>query len=190
VAELDQEDAKKVLERSLLQKDLLNESRAVAELLKLFNCLPLAIIQAAAYINRNRISISEYKSLYDGIEEEIIEVLSEEFEDRRRYRETRNPVATTWHISFRQIRKQDLLAAEYLSFMSCLVRENIPQSLLPPGPSKKKEIEARGTLMAYSFITKRQQELSFDMHRLIYLATRNWLRRDNQLSVWTDKALT
>ena len=58
-----------------------------------------------------------------GGEEEIIEVLSKDFEDQGRYRDMKNPIATTWLISFDQILRQDQLAAEYLSFMSCLVSE-------------------------------------------------------------------
>jgi hypothetical protein len=41
-------------------------------------------------------------------------------------------IAKTWHISFNQIRQQDLLAAEYLLFMACVNHINIPRSLLPP----------------------------------------------------------
>ena len=55
------------------------------------------------------------------------------------------------------------------------MRENIPKSLLLSGASKKREIDALGTLTAYSFIIKREtQELDtaykggieqvFDMH--------------------------
>jgi hypothetical protein len=80
------------------------------------------------------------------------------------------------------------------------MRDNIPKSLLLSGASKKREIDAIGTLTAYSFIIKREtQELDtaykggmeqvFDMHRLVYLATRNWLRNQSQLSIWADKAL-
>lgn len=189
VDEMNQNDARKIFERSLFQERLLNENGAILKLLELLTCLPLAISQAAAYINENDISISEYISIYEGSEEDIIEILSEEFEDRGRYREMKNPVATTWLISFNQIYQQDSLAIEFLSFMVCLVRENIPRLLFPPFASRKKEIDAIGTLTADSFITKQQSGQLFDIHRLVYLATRSWLRRKGQLSIWTEKAL-
>ena len=189
VGEMNPADAKEVLKKSLLRTHLLNEDEAVIKLLKLLSYLPLAIIQAAAYINENSISILSYLALYEGGEEEIIEVLSENFEDQGRYRDMKNPIATTWLISFDQILQQDQLAAEYLSFMSCLVPENIPKSLLPLTQSPNKTLKAIGTLTAYSFITERELDQSFDIHRLVHLATRNWLRREEKLSLWNNKAL-
>jgi hypothetical protein len=103
----------------------------------------------------------------------VIDLLSEHFKDDSRYRKVRNPVATTWLISFEQIRIRDPLAADYLPFMAYINPKDIPQSLLPPGLSRKREVDAIGTLQAYSFITKRAVDLALDTHRLVHLATRN-----------------
>ena len=91
-------------------------------------------------------------------------------------------IAKTWHISFDQIRKQDQLAADYLSFMACIDRINIPQSLFPPGRSLVQQVKALGTLTGYAFVTERQQtvqevggERFFDMHRLVHMASVRWL---------------
>ena len=73
--------------------------------------LPLAIVQAAAYINENGIALADYLSLLKEKEEDIIDLLSEDFEDNGRYHNVKNPVATTWLISFEQIRRRDPLAA-------------------------------------------------------------------------------
>ena len=155
--EMDQVEAKSVLEKSLVETDILKEEEAAVKLLELLTCLPLAIIQAAAFINANELSISAYIALYENGEDEIIKLLSEDFEDQGRYRDKdmKNPIATTWLISFNQIRDNDPLAAEYLSFMACLVPQGIPKSLLLPAPSKVEMTKAIGTLTAYSFITKR-----------------------------------
>jgi tetratricopeptide (TPR) repeat protein len=158
-------------------------------LLSQLTYLPLAIVQAAAYINENKIAFADYLSLLAEQEEEVIDLLSEEFEDEGRYRDVKNPVATTWLISFEQIRHRDSLAAEYLSFMACVEPKDIPQSLLPPGPTRKKEIDAIGTLNAYSFIIRRPADTALDLHRLVHLATRNWLRKEQQLSQSTEKAI-
>jgi len=85
----------------------------------------LAIGQAAAYINETEITLSDYLLLLGQKEEETIDILSEEFEGYGRYQNVENPVATTWLISFEQIRRLDPLAAEYLSFIACvnLLRE-------------------------------------------------------------------
>jgi tetratricopeptide (TPR) repeat protein len=78
--------------------------------------------------------------------------------------------------------------------MSCLNDKNIPQSLLPDAPSKKKMVDAIGTLTGYAFIRRHDDdhgpEPIYDMHRLVHLATRNWLRYQNTLLSWTTTALT
>jgi uncharacterized protein involved in tolerance to divalent cations len=187
--ELDNEAATELLKKHLARPGLAENQRDVAALLTELTNLPLAIVQAAAYINENGIELADYISLLKEKEEEIIDLLSEEFEDNGRYRNVNNPVATTWLISFERIRQRDSLAAEYLSFMACIETKDIPQSLLPPGPSRKKEMDAVGTLGAYSFVSRRPADLALDLHRLVHLATRNWLRKEGLLVEWTERAI-
>lgn len=101
----------------------------------------------------------------------------------------KNPIATTWLISFEQIRRSDALAVQYLSFMACINPRDIPQSLLPPGSSRKKEMDAIGTLTAYSFASGRPASASLGLHRLVHLTTRNWLRKEGLLSQWTETTI-
>jgi hypothetical protein len=96
----------------------------------------------------------------------------------------------TWLISFKQIRQRDPLAYDYLAFLSCVSPRDIPQSLLPPAQSQQKEVDAIGTLSAYSFVSRRSATNSLDIHRLVHLATRNWLRREESLAKWTAQAVT
>jgi tetratricopeptide (TPR) repeat protein len=189
VSEMDNAMAKHLLKNSLISQNLLTDDQATTDLLQKLTYLPLAVVQAAAYINENQITLSEYAALLEDTEQNIVDILSEEFEDDGRYRDIRNPVATTWFISFEQIRRRDPLAAEYLSFMSCIDAKDIPQSLLPPAQSAKKAFDAIGTLSAYSFVTKHQASQLLDLHRLVHLATRNWLRTESSLGQWTAKAL-
>ena len=190
VEEMDESVGKLLLSKSLIDQSLLTDDhdQTVMDLLKQLTFLPLAIVQAAAYINENAISLSDYLLLLQDNERNIIDILSEDFEDEGRYCDVKNPVALTWLVSFEQIRRQDFLAAEYLSFMSCLDPKEIPRSLLPPAQSLKKAIDAIGTLSAYSFFTK-QADQSFDLHPLVHLATRNWLRREMSLERWAGKAM-
>ena len=73
-------------------------------------------MQAAAYINANDVSVSKYLSLVEGTEDNVVKSLSEDFEDDRRYRDSKNAIATTWLLSFEHIRRHDPLATEYLCF--------------------------------------------------------------------------
>ncbi|KAH8592642.1 P-loop containing nucleoside triphosphate hydrolase protein [Bisporella sp. PMI_857] len=186
---MDEKVGIQILKKSLHNQALLNDREPMMLLMTQLTFLPLAIVQAAAYINKNDISIFEYLSLWDDTEEIIIEVLSENFEDEGRYQTLKNPVATTWLISFDQIQRCDPLAAEYLSFMSCIDPKMIPLSLLPPAQPKKRMLDAIGTLTAYSFITRQSGEQSFDVHRLVHLATRNWLKKRNSIVEWTWKTM-
>ncbi|PVH69399.1 TPR-like protein [Cadophora sp. DSE1049] len=189
LTEMGEEIAMQLLQKCLIDPGLVNDSSETKTLLQELTHLPLAIVQAAAYINENGIAFADYLSLLADQEEEVIELLSEEFEDHGRYRNVKNPVATTWLISFQQIRRRDPLAADYLSFMCCIDPKDIPRSLLPPGPSRKKEIDAIGTLDAYSFISKRPADQALDLHRLVHLATRNWLRKEDLLAQWTESVV-
>jgi tetratricopeptide (TPR) repeat protein len=189
VPEMDENMATELLRKCLVTKDLVNNEQDTKALLEQLTYLPLAIIHATAYINENGIAFTEYLSLLTEQEEEVIDLLSEEFEDYGRYHNVKNPVATTWLVSFEQILHRDPLAAEFLSLMACVDPNDIPQSLLLPGPSRKKEIDAIGTLNAYSFISRRTGNLAFDLHRLVHLATRNWLRKEDLLMQWTQKVI-
>jgi tetratricopeptide (TPR) repeat protein len=181
--------AAQLLGKCLVDPKLVDSQEDTSAMLLQLTYLPLAIVQAAAYINENGIAIADYLSLLAEQEEEVIDLLSEEFEDDGRYSNVKNPVATTWLISFEQIRRRDPLAADYLSFMACAEPKDIPQSLLPPGPTRKKEIDAIGTLNAYSFVTRRSANMVLDLHRLVHLATRNWLRMEEQLSKWSKRVI-
>jgi tetratricopeptide (TPR) repeat protein len=190
VREMDEETAMQLLAKSLIDDSGLSDNRQDApKLLEQLTFLPLAIVQAAAYINENRCALSEYLLLLEAQEQDVVELLSEDFEDDRRYEDTKNPVATTWLISFQHIQRTNPLAAEYLSFMACVDPKDVPQSLLPPAQSRKKEIDALGMLDAYSFVSRRAGDQALDMHRLVHLSTRNWLGKEGRLAEWAAKAM-
>ena len=171
---------------------MLDDQSATNELLKLLTYLPLAIVQAVAFINSNQVSISDYLSLFKRLDTEV-EILSERFEDPSRYQETESTIARTWQISFNQILKQDRLAAGYLSFMACIDRINIPQSLLPVKGTAVQRVKALGTLTGYAFIAERQQnsqqvggERFFNVHRLVQMATVWWLKEHGDWRALTE----
>ncbi|KAK7402787.1 hypothetical protein QQX98_011467 [Neonectria punicea] len=188
MSEMDEAGGKQLLQKYLVNRGLSSQEDATTLLARL-TYLPLAIIQAAVYINANGISLGDYLSLLEEQEEDVIDLLNEDFEDEGRYRDVKNAVATTWFISFEQIRRRDPLAADYLSFMACVDTKDIPQSLLPPGQSRKKETEAIGTLQGYSFVTKRSADSTVNIHQLVHLAMRDWLRKEGLLPDWTCRAI-
>jgi hypothetical protein len=185
IPQMDDKMATDLLRASLIDKDLVNDHQTTTQLLRQLSCLPLAIIQAASYINETEISVATYLSLLQRQENVMVELLSQDFEDEWRYAESKNPVAVTWLISFHQIQRLNPLAADYLSFMSCIDPRDIPQSLLPPDSSQVKQQNALGLLKAYSFITGQADDQTVSLHRLVHVATRNWLRSEGILEQWT-----
>jgi tetratricopeptide (TPR) repeat protein len=190
--EMDEEEAKKYLEKVIIRKELLRDEEKTAELLRELTYLPLAITQAAAYMNRNRSSIQKYLDLLRSTEEDLVSLMGREFQDNTRYRESQNAVATTWIVSFNQVRKADSTAADILCFIACIEPKAIPRSLLPlPGSGEMNE-HAIGTLLAYAFLTIREDEDDemYDMHSLVHLAIRIWLRKEGLVEEVTMKALS
>jgi hypothetical protein len=70
--------------------------------------------------------------------------------------------------------------------LCCLARHSYSLLLLA---TKRKELEAIGTLQAYTFITKYDGRDSYDIYQLVQIAIRNWLKSRNELSLWSGKAL-
>jgi hypothetical protein len=142
------------------------EQEEASLLIKELAYLPLAIVQAAAYVNVNKTTLQEYLSLLVKKKKELVENV---------HRESGVVIAATSLISFEQIRRHDDLAADYLLFMACVDRNDIPFVLLPTARPHEQGILAVATLDAYSLVTKRTAELALDLHRLVHVSTRNWL---------------
>jgi tetratricopeptide (TPR) repeat protein len=176
VPEMDMNTSLHLLCKTLDQEVIQGGNDDAKRLLEKLCFIPLAIVQAGAYITMNYTTISKYLVLLNDTEESLAETLSEDFEDDWRYQDQKNPIVTTWIVSFEQIQRQNLLAADYLSYISCIEPKAIPQAILPPGPSTKQQLEAIACLISYSFLAQ-QVNNSFDMHQLVHLVTRNWLKK-------------
>ncbi|KAL2819200.1 P-loop containing nucleoside triphosphate hydrolase protein [Aspergillus granulosus] len=185
IPDINEDTAFQILQKSLACEILLKDQTIAASLLEQLAFLPLAISQASAYIVQNNINLSAYLALLEAQEQDAVELLSEDFRDPGRYKDIQNPVITTWLISFNQIQHQNQLAVDYLSFMACINPRNIPERLLPSQTSKKQKLDALGFLNAYSFTNS--QDTGISMHRLVHIATRNWLRRKRIFGQWVQR---
>jgi hypothetical protein len=67
----------------LIDQNVPDGAETLRELVMQLSHLPLAIVQAAAYINKNGISPAAYIELHDEADATKIELLSENFEDDR-----------------------------------------------------------------------------------------------------------
>ncbi|KAK6067704.1 Regulatory protein AfsR [Seiridium cupressi] len=89
----------------------LRDIESTKALLDLLAYLPLAIKQASAYMSRTRISTKDCLASYRCSDQSRVDLLSRNFEDRGRYQEISNPIATTWLISFSHVERNYPLAA-------------------------------------------------------------------------------
>ncbi|OTB07444.1 hypothetical protein M426DRAFT_251342 [Hypoxylon sp. CI-4A] len=178
--EMSQVEAVSFLKSSLRKKPSVREELTVVELLQDLTFLPLAIAQAAAYLNQNEhVSIQRYLELLRSTDQNATNLLNQEFRDNTRYtivERSRNAVAATWLISFDQIKKTSSEAASLLRFLSCIEPRGIPQSMLPVIEPEEAMERAIGTLHGYAFITAQHDSELWDMHSLVHKATQMWVR--------------
>ncbi|KAF5236404.1 hypothetical protein FAUST_6554 [Fusarium austroamericanum] len=177
VPAMGRDDARSYL-KALIQEIPSSDEEVVERLLALLTNLPLAITQAAAYIDENQIPLTTYVQLFENTDRDRIELLSAEFQDDTRYGQSQDPVATTWFISFNQIRKDDELASRILMFLAFVEPKAVPQSMLPEGESRQQLTGAIGTLCGYQFLARRGCSEVFDMHSLVHVATRSWVAEE------------
>lgn len=174
--------------RSLFMSKFKSEKPNFAEaevrcLLEELDHLPLAVSQAASFIEENGVSIAEYTEALHGQDAE--EFLHEELDDARRDEDSVNSVFRTWKLSYDQIKQQKPRAAEVLSLLAMLDRQSIPKSLL-----KVPEVTTSlSVLQAFNLVTTRAGSQCFQIHRLVQRFVQLSLARDNATQKWQETAL-
>jgi hypothetical protein len=184
------EEATGLHEKSLIDKEEVKDTENVSQLLDALTYLPLAIAQAAAYINVYKTSIAAYIRVFnDADAQNIIELLEEGYDDEVHYDRSQGAVATTWIVSFDRIRRTAPAAADLLSFMAYVEPRGIPRSILPRLKTEQQMTQAIGTLTGHGFLSRRESEATFDMHSLVHLATRIWNKNEGREREMQQKTL-
>jgi tetratricopeptide (TPR) repeat protein len=197
---------------ALLRKKLGDEidKEAATALGAALGYIPLAITQAAAYIRQRepRCSLQLYIDNFHRNDQSKASLLEYDSGDLRRDLRVSNSVIITWQISFDYIRQTTPSAANLLSLMSFFDRQGIPAALLQPDSGTTNSdgtssacndggIDARSecninnefeddivVLKNFSLITVNVDGDTFEMHSLVQLSTRKWLRENGQLERW------
>ena len=190
VGPMSQKEAQKLLERFQIgptQSSNIDQSQQLCEAL---GYIPLAIAQAAAFINENYITLTKYLDMFHASDSDLQDLLERDLGDPRRDPQSYNSVIRTWKLSFDLISKREPRAAEMLSLMALLDRQGIPESLLRNDSDREVEFtRALGTLQGFSLITAGASGAGYEMHRLVQLATQKWLEMQGTLKLWQEKAL-
>ncbi|KAK4451207.1 kinesin light chain [Podospora aff. communis PSN243] len=132
---------------ALLEKKLgsLPDTDVAAELVQALDLVPLAISQAAGYIQARapRSSPEKYLAEFRENERNRARLLGYDGGDLRRDGGASNAVLTTWQISFDYIRSKRRSAADLLSLMSFFDRQGIPDWVLRSSGIAKNTMQAR-----------------------------------------------
>ncbi|KAL4899128.1 hypothetical protein BDW74DRAFT_163919 [Aspergillus multicolor] len=176
----------KLLIKSNVTDHFLEESE-MDGLSELLGHLPLAMVQAVAFMQENSMSIGEYIELYNDSEETSMDLLCEPFETLGRDTGVPNAVATTLIVSINQIKEQNPKAVEVLQLIAFLDRNEVPKSLVQARVKRALDLtKALGTLKAFSLIVPTDGKGNFSFHRLVQLVLRKWLLIE---SLYEDKSI-
>jgi tetratricopeptide (TPR) repeat protein len=163
-----------------------------------------------------RCSVRQYLEAFYKSDRNRTSLLEHDGGRLRRDKEAKNSILITWQISFDYILHTRRSAADLLSLMSFFDRQGIPEALVRDSRKTRNRrrgveaIDADGensdsegsemetnvnngfeedilTLRSYSFIALTTNATTFDMHRLVQLATRKWLEEHGQLETWKEQ---
>ncbi|KAI1362820.1 hypothetical protein F5Y08DRAFT_259123 [Xylaria arbuscula] len=179
-------EATALLYETLINKELLHDEIGTEKLLRALEYFPLAIIQAAVYLNRNQMPIRDYIVLLQNAE---VSLISREPQDTTRSQECLNAVVTTFKVSLSFICRSNSHAATLLSFISCIKPQAIPESILPQPQIKEEMISAIDILCRYSFLVRRGMDSMFDMHPVVHSATCMWVQDQHAVKEIRAKAI-
>ena len=172
-----------------------DEPDAAAELAEELGDLPLALAQAAAYIDTRSITVGGYLALYrDPV---LARKLRDEGLESDEYPAS---VARTWLLSLAQLSEERPAAVEVLRLCAFLDPDDIDVELLAAGAVQAGQIldtalgdpleraETAGALARASLVTVPAQS-RLRVHRLVQAVTRDQLDED-QAAAWARRALS
>ena len=195
VGKMKEKESEQLLQEKLQDK---LDPEVLSSLSSRLEQLPLAMVQAAAFIREMSIPANRYLQMLERSDQHVIDLLSEDFEMTGTPPEASRKVAETWIISFTQIQQHNKLAGELLSLMSLFDRQAIPEEFLSSYLERQQNrelsggdipvVKALGVLKAFSFIIEDKDDC-FTMHRLVQLVTRKWLATKGAMPRFAEQAL-
>jgi tetratricopeptide (TPR) repeat protein len=155
--------------------------------------LPLALDQAAAYIEETGCGLSDYLELYRKHAPELL---------RRRgvLASDHLSVATTWALSFENIEKANPAAAELLKFCSFLHPDAIPEEMFRAGAQElgpvlgaaaSDELALNGAIseiLKYSLLRRNSDVRTIEIHRLVQAVLKQSMDEATQ-RLWAERAV-
>ena len=181
--------------RFLLARTGKKEEAAAGELAEELGRLPLALAQAAAYIERTGRTLAGYLDLFRQRKLELFQADVPGSDENA-------TVTTTWEISFREVAETRPAAAGLMNLCAFLAPDDIPVRIIVDGAEHLPDelaaavqdpLELDQAIMAlrdYSLVEvggERPEERGLSVHRLVQAVTRDRLSAEDQKS-WVEAA--
>jgi len=171
------------------------EDQAVEQLCTLLDGLPLALDQAAAYMEEHQATVTDYVARY--LQQRTALLRLQNSVDRHDYPAS---VATTWLLSFQQVARANSAAADLLYLLAFLHPDTIPEALLQEGaaalgphlqtvveePARLQE--ALSLVQQYSLIRRNAETGMLSIHRLVQAVIQDGLEVA-QVRQWGERAV-
>ncbi|MBA2677226.1 MAG: tetratricopeptide repeat protein, partial [Ktedonobacteraceae bacterium] len=185
----------KLLDRYTSLDNVPTAERTAAErIVKEMDGLPLALVQAGAYVEETGCSLTDYLDLYTTRRKDLLAKRSRLLLD---YAET---VDTTWLLSFQQIEEQSPAAADVLRLCAFLAADAIPEELLIRGATELEAatsvvitdpfrlIETMEVLRKYSLLRRNGDTHMLSMHRLVQTVLKENMNQETQRA-WAERTV-
>ena len=177
----------------------LNQARAVdlaaaERIVKELDGLPLAIVQAGAYIQETGCSLTDYLNLYTTHRKVLLARRSRLMLD---YPHT---VATTWSLSFRRVEQQSPAATYLLRLCAFLAPDAIPEELLMQDIAEADTVseaeandsfklnDALEVLRRYSLVRRNGDAHMLSIHRLVQIVLKEGMDPETQRT-WAERTV-
>ena len=162
----------------LLKRTGQTDQEAAGKLAEALGDLPLALEQAAAYIEATGESVSGYLRMFRERRAELL---------KRPSPSSDTTVATTWEMSFQQVERRSPPAAALLNLCAFLAPDDIPLDVVQQAPELPEPLaqaaadpvqfgDAIGALRRFSLVSRSGDVLS--VHRLVQAVTRERLAEE------------
>ncbi len=172
----DEEPGQKVLASS--------ERQAAAQLHTLLGGLPLALEQAAAYIETRGCSLADYVTRYQQQRAALLQLPNQV--DQEDYPDS---VATTWLLSFRQVEEANADAVHLLRLLAFLHPDAIPKEALQAVVEGSTHLQAAiEILQNYSLIQHQPKAGTLTIHRLVQAVIQDGME-DSERHAWSVRAM-
>ena len=184
----------RLLEGDIPLNDIATTERAAAtRIVREMDGLPLAIVQAGAFIQEVGCSLADYLDLYITHRKQLLARCSRQHADHP------DTVATTWSLSFQKIEQQSPGAADLLRLLAFLAPDAIPEELLMRGAvamdaplaiiaDALQFNETLGVLYRYSLIQRNASAHTLSIHRLVQTVLKDSMDDQTQRA-WAERTV-